>query len=209
MSLLWHWYDDACHMLHDISNQDALEAWHTAVNNPDLLKVGEGPGKCVAVHGSPTIEGVRSKAFQRELGHESDLGNAGLMASALARLDFVAQGVDIGRGLGGMMGEAFRPGSALGSSVMGCHGGGHGVPTVTPGQLSAMPLRASAPSPATPTPTLTSGHSPAPPPMAMSPGAARIGVLCWIFRSFCLGVPIWLDMYVCVDAFIWLWHALA
>ena len=29
MSLLWHWYD-TCHMLHDISNQDAQSAWDMA-----------------------------------------------------------------------------------------------------------------------------------------------------------------------------------
>ena len=170
-------------MLHDINNQDALDAWNAAQNNPDLMKVGEGPNKRVAVHGIPTIEGVRSKAFQREVGHESDLGSAGLMDSALARLDFVTQGVDIGRDFGGMMGEAFRPGSALGSSsVMGCHGGSiSAIPTVTPDQLSAMPLRPSGPSPSTPTVTSAPGRSPdSSPPMAMSPGAARIGELCWI-----------------------------
>ena len=89
MSLLWHWYD-TCHMLHDISNQDAQSAWDMAVDNPDLYKIGEGSNKRVAVHGIPTIEGVRSKAFQREVGHSSELGNQGLMVTALARLEFAA-----------------------------------------------------------------------------------------------------------------------
>ena len=82
-------------MLHDISNQDAQSAWGMAVDNPDLLKTGEGSNKRVAVHGIPTIEGVRSKAFQREVGHESGLGSQGLVDMALAMLDFAAQGVDV------------------------------------------------------------------------------------------------------------------
>ena len=87
MSLLSHWYD-TCHMLHDISNQDAQIAWDMALENPDLYKIGEGSNKRVAVHGIPTVEGVRSKGFQREVG--SELGTQGLMVTALARLEFAA-----------------------------------------------------------------------------------------------------------------------
>ena len=122
------------------------------VDNPDLFKTSEGSNKSVAVHGIPAIEGVRSKAYKREVGHASDLGNQGFMDTAFASLDFAAQGVDMGRDFSGVMGEAFRPGSALGSSsVMGGDGGHVGV-MVTPDQISAMPLRTSAPSPSTPAP---------------------------------------------------------
>ena len=174
-----HLYD-TCHILHDISNQDAEMAWNMALENPDLYKIGEGPNKRVAVHGIPTIEGVRSKGFQREVAHASELGNQGLMDTALARLDFAAQGVDMSRDFSGVMGEAFRPGSAIGqSSVMG-HDAGNvgGAPMVTPDQISAMPLRLMAPSPSTP----------APPPadrwnrLNMSPRTARIDGLCLMFR---------------------------
>ena len=165
-------------MLHDTSNQDAQSAWDMAVDNPDLYKIGEGSNKRVAVHGIPTIEGVRSKGFQREVAHASELGNQGLMDTALARLDFAAQGVYVGRDFGGVMGEAFRPGSALGSSsVMGGDGGHVGVMMVTPDQISDMPLRMSAPSLSTPAPPPADLK-----PMNMSPRAARIGGLCLMFR---------------------------
>ena len=173
-----HLYD-TCHILHDISNQDAEMAWNMALENPDLYKIGEGPNKRVAVHGIPTIEGVRSKGFQREVAHASDLGNQGLMDTALARLDFAAQGVDMSRDFG-LMGDAFRPGSALGSSSAMGGDGGHGGVSVTPDQISAMTLRTSAPSPSTPAPSLRDNLQP----MDMSPRAARIGVLCLIFRLF-------------------------
>ena len=60
------------------------------MDNPDLYKIGEGSNKRVAVHGIPTILEVRSKAFQREVGHSSDLGSQGLVDTALARLGFAA-----------------------------------------------------------------------------------------------------------------------
>ena len=167
-------------MFHDINNQEANEAWQAATNNPDLWKSGDGPNKRVAVHGIPRIEGVRSKAFQRELGHESDLGSSALMETALGRLDFGTQGVDISRDFGGVMGEAFRPGAAVGSgSAMVADVNPPGMPTVTPEQVSAMSLRASGPSPSTPamTPARALGDGPDCPPTAMSPGSSRIAVL--------------------------------
>lgn len=176
MSLFLHLYD-RCHILHDISNQDAEMAWNMALENPDLYKIGEGPNKRVAVHGIPTIEGVRSKGFQREVAHASELGNPGLMETALARLDFATQGVDMSRDFG-VMGDAFRPGSAIGQSSLMAHDAGHvggGAPMVTPDQISAMPLRLAASSVSTPA---------APPPadrsnlLNMSPRAARIDGLC-------------------------------
>ena len=101
------------------------------------------------------------------------------MDTALARLGFAAQGVDMGRDFGGVMGEAFRPGSALGnSSVMGRDGGNVGAMKVTPDQISAMPLRRSAPSPSTPAPPAADGAKP----MSMIPRAARIGGVCLMFR---------------------------
>ena len=176
MSLFLHLYD-TCHILHDISNQDAEMAWNMALENPDLYKIGEGPNKRVAVHGIPTIEGVRSKGFQREVAHASELGNPGLMETALARLDFATQGVDMSRDFG-VMGDAFRPGSAIGQSSVMAHDAGNmggGAPMVTPDQISAMPLRLAASSVSTPA---------APPPadrsnlLNMSPRAARIDGLC-------------------------------
>lgn len=136
--------------------------------------------KRVAVNGIPQIEGVRAQSFQREVGHESELGSQGLLDSAMARLDFVAQGVDVGRDFG-VMGAAFRPGAAVGtSSVMGCHGGS-ALLSVTPAQISAMPLRPSKAisgqaSSGSGKPTATKDS------MDMSPRSARIGVLCCIFR---------------------------
>ena len=192
-------------MLYDISNQDAQSSWDTAMDNPDFHKVGEGSNKRVAVHGVPTIEGVRSKAFQREVGHSSDLGSQGLMDTALARLDFAAQCVDMGRDFGGVMGEAFRPGSALGSSsVMGGDGGQTGV-MLTADQISAMPLRMSAPSPSTPAPPPADLK-----PMNMSPRAARIGGLCLMFRLLMSrSADFGLDVDARVDTLIGLWHVLA
>ena len=96
-------------MLHDISNQEAQTAWDMALENPDIFKSGEGKNKRVAVHGIPTIEGLRAKTFQREVAHESALGEHGLMESALGRLDFASQGVDMAHDFGGLMGDVFRP----------------------------------------------------------------------------------------------------
>ena len=174
--------DAACVCI-DASNQAAQEAWTAALNNSDLFKTGEGPSKRVAVQGIPTIEGVRQKAFLREVGHESDLGNQQLLDSALGRLDFVAQGVDIGHDFGGM-GVAFRAGAAAGSSsVMGSLMDAPTTPSVTPAQISAMALQnPRAASPATPKPIgdMISQDDMAPI-GSMSPRAKRIGVLCSIF----------------------------
>ena len=191
-SCMWLFcFCDACHMLHvriDISNKDALVAWNAAKTNPDLYQTGEGPNKRVAVHGIPTIEGVRSKAFSRMVGQECELGTHSLVDAARARLDFVAQGVDLGHDFGGM-GDAFRVGAAVGNtSVMGPLADAPVTPAVTTAQISSMSLteRASAASPATPT---TSGGQSASAAMATSPRTARIGTLCVIFPLFwCLRV---------------------
>jgi len=170
------------HVRTHVSNKDALVAWNAAKNNPDLYKTGEGPNKRVAVHGIPTIEGVKSKAFTRIVGHECDLGNQSLVDSARARLDFVAQGVDVGHDFGAM-GDALRPGCALGiTSVMGPLVDAPSTSAVTPAQISAMSLSERA-SPATPTTSGGQSESAAAA-MATSPRAARIGTLCVIFPLF-------------------------
>ena len=79
----------------------------------------------------------------------------------------------------GVMGDAFRPGSAIGQSSVMAHDagniGGGSAPMVTHDQISAMPLRLAASSVSTPA---------APPPadrsnlLNMSPRAARIDGLC-------------------------------
>ena len=207
MSLLWHWYD-TCHMLHDISNQEAQTAWDMALENPDIFKSGEGKNKRVAVHGIPTIEGLRAKTFQREVAHESALGEHGLMESALGRLDFASQGVDMTHDFGGLMGDVFRPGAAIGnSSVMAvmAANGHDATAKVTPEQVAVMPLRYGA-APSTPAPAL---HDRTEAPV-MSPRSARIGVMLDI--SIVLmprSVDFGLYMYARVDAHIRLWHVLA
>ena len=171
MSLLWHW-SDTCHMLHDISNQEAKAAWDIALENTDIFKIGEGKNKRIAIHGIPSIEGLRAKTFQREVGHESALGEHGLLESALGRLDFASQGVDMSRDFGGMMGDAFRPGAAMGSSsVMATHVG-DATANVTQEQVAIMPLRlAAAPTPSTPALHDRTEAT------VMSPRSSRIGVM--------------------------------
>jgi len=190
---LWHW-SDTCHMLHDISNQAAQTAWDMALENPDIFKSGGGKNKRCAVHGIPSIEGLRAKTFQREVGHESALGEHGLLESALGRLDFASQGVDMSRDFGGMMGDAFRPGAAIGnSSVMTATQGGDATAPVTEQQVASMPLRYAA-APTTPaTPALHDRTEAS----VMSPRSSRIGVMLDISivfmpRSvdFGLGMPV-------------------
>ena len=177
-----------------ISNQEAQSAWDMALENPEIFKCGEGKNRRIAVHGIPTIEGLRAKTFQREVGHESALGEHGLMESALGRLDFASQGVDMSRDFGGMMGDAFRPGAAIGnSSVMTATQGGDATAPVTEQQVASMPLRHAA-APTTPaTPALHDRTEAS----VMSPRSSRIGVMLDISivlmpRSvdFGLGMPV-------------------
>ena len=188
-----------------ISNQEAQSAWDMALENPEIFKSGEGKNRRIAVHGIPTIEGLRAKTFQREVGHECALGEHGLMESALGRLDFASQGVDMSRDFGGMMGDAFRPGAAIGnSSVMAAHGH-DATANVTQEQVAIMPLRyAAAPTPSTPALHDRTEAT------VMSPRSSRIGVMLDI--SIVLmrrSVDFGLYMYARVDALIGLWHVLA
>ena len=196
MSLLWHWYG-TCHILHDISNQDAQNALGMAVDNQDLHKTGEGPNKRVAVHGIPIIGGVRSKAFQREGAHESDLAGQGLVDAALSRLDFSA-GVDIGRGFGGMVVR----GAVRSWDVMVVMGSSRSPrtgsrpcrfdrrhPAVHPGPQHARQLSAH-------------GYEP-------SCGKDRCVMLYISILLMSRSAGFGLDMYACVDELIGLWHVLA
>ena len=145
-----------------------------ALENPEICKTDEGKQRRVSVHGIPTISGERGKTFSREVNHKSDLCGPDLLEAAIGRLDFQAQGIDMTRDFGVMMGEAFGPGAAIGSSsVMAMQGHGHEERTVTPEQIAVMLLRSSAAKPSTP--AMVPIHDSVQP--GMSPRSTRIGVM--------------------------------